>query len=476
MEGRVNYRFLLVVVATTIFSAITHSEANAQSPHPAQPSAYTAPEACAFVLGDFEYKAWTDRYLDFYDKWFDTPVSESEVIAYQDEEAQKMGRIYRRPPWTADIFKVRRSKYEATYGSDLTNQEKSALLATGWSNTNNPLEYFGKITEYFRRLNCNGVPGGGEPPGLYFGAVQDMARECNKNLSASEKIPCTNIYLGSVARRAGNFQVAFSEFEELAKDGSPEAMFQLGQMYENGEGVEANQDVANDWYMSAAKAGHEDALNSLDASVVASADLTQDDAASENCSEIPEDHIGGGFRAALFTLFNESCDRFLSESEQAFVAGIVGKKLDDDAASSGVLVLHDSCDGLISEANQKRLIEYYRTMAMPTATNTEELLAWTAGGYFLESHECSEKYVQITDKLLAYLDRTSEASVFVRGCVEHNAGVLSEEQCVCMAEKSRRIYPRVHTYTYESRIIRSAAREYPYLGAQMTFQCQITQF
>ena len=237
----------------------TQTQNNTERSPATQTTAAQATEACNFVLRDFDYSDWRERYLDYYDKWWNTSVTEADVNAYQDEEARKMGSIYQRRPWRSDIWKVRRIKYEATYGSDLTDEEKSALLATGWPNTNNPLQYFQKLSEHFGKLKCDGIPGAGSPPGLYFAAFRAMAYECRKNLSASEPIPCTNMYLGSVARRMGNYDVAFAEFEALADEGSPEAMFLLAQMYESGEGRTADKSAAIEWYKSAGEAGHRDA-------------------------------------------------------------------------------------------------------------------------------------------------------------------------------------------------------------------------
>ena len=236
------------------------SQNNTQAAAASEVKAFSAPEACSFLQEDFDYETWSNRYLDYYDKYFDTPVTEAEVLAYQAEEAEKMGSIYRPPPsWKYDIWRVRMQKFVAAYGPDLTTDEKSALLATGWSNIGSPLTYFQKITELYRELNCDSYPGGGSPPGMYFGAIRLMATECNRNLSSSEKIPCQNTHLGPIARRGGNYELALAEFNKLTDKGSPDAMFHLGEMYLNGEGVAASRETAIDWYMSAGKGGHKQA-------------------------------------------------------------------------------------------------------------------------------------------------------------------------------------------------------------------------
>lgn len=428
-------RIVVLIVATAIWAAIPMSATADDSPA----------EACSFILSDFDYNDWSKRYLDYYDMWFDTPVSEAEVMAYQDEEAQKMGRLYRPPPWRSDIWRVRSKKYQAAYESDVTDQERSAVLATGWPKANHPLEYFKKITERFGELKCDGVPGGGSPPGLYFGAIQEMAFECNKNLSASEPIPCTNIYLGSIARRFGNYDVAFTEFEALAGEGSAEAMFQLGQMYENGEGTAANKEKAKDWYVAAANAGHEEAQSSLDTMVV-----------TEECIDIPEDYVGGEYRAALYSL-SKPCHRILSESEQYFMAGFLADALED------------VCDGQFGKESRSRLAVFLGSVR----GSAPDIGAIEYGLQLGTSFQCSAEFVEIAENLVDYLDRTSKESNFVQTCVEYYRGQYSEEQCRCLTEELRGVHANINTYPYDRRTVLSAMEQIPMAVMTIPSRCRI---
>ena len=52
-------------------------------------------------------------------------------------------------------------------------------------------------------------------------------------------------------------------FTEAAKQGLPDAQFNLGNMYENGQGVKQDYSKAREWYEKAAKQGHARAQNNL---------------------------------------------------------------------------------------------------------------------------------------------------------------------------------------------------------------------
>jgi TPR repeat protein len=45
--------------------------------------------------------------------------------------------------------------------------------------------------------------------------------------------------------------------------GYPDAMYEMGRMYETGEGVEVSEEEAVKWYEEASQAGHEEARKAL---------------------------------------------------------------------------------------------------------------------------------------------------------------------------------------------------------------------
>ena len=62
---------------------------------------------------------------------------------------------------------------------------------------------------------------------------------------------------GVSALTMGDFVTALEEFREAAKQGNPEAQFDLGLMYERAQGVSEDPAEAALWYRKAAAQGHD---------------------------------------------------------------------------------------------------------------------------------------------------------------------------------------------------------------------------
>ena len=56
-----------------------------------------------------------------------------------------------------------------------------------------------------------------------------------------------------------NCKKAFEWYEEAAKQGRADAQYNLGLMYERGQGVDQDDSMAMRWYAKAAAQGHEQA-------------------------------------------------------------------------------------------------------------------------------------------------------------------------------------------------------------------------
>ena len=61
---------------------------------------------------------------------------------------------------------------------------------------------------------------------------------------------------GMTAYKEGNYETAFEVFQSLAEEGDAFAQFNVGAMYNNGEGVPADDSEAVRWYRAAAEQGH----------------------------------------------------------------------------------------------------------------------------------------------------------------------------------------------------------------------------
>lgn len=69
--------------------------------------------------------------------------------------------------------------------------------------------------------------------------------------------------LGFILDGAEDNERAFELFLAAAKSGYPEAMFRLGKMYAQGEGVDINQVLAGEWIKKAASLQHVPAMRAL---------------------------------------------------------------------------------------------------------------------------------------------------------------------------------------------------------------------
>ena len=57
-----------------------------------------------------------------------------------------------------------------------------------------------------------------------------------------------NFYDGLNAAEKGDYKTAFTIFEDLAKKGDAKAQYNLGIMYENGQGVKQDYKKAKEWF------------------------------------------------------------------------------------------------------------------------------------------------------------------------------------------------------------------------------------
>jgi TPR repeat protein len=64
---------------------------------------------------------------------------------------------------------------------------------------------------------------------------------------------------GLEAYTSGSFEMAAREWAPLAEKGDPAAQYHLGLLYDEGQGVGRDQDLARFWYLRAAQQGYVDA-------------------------------------------------------------------------------------------------------------------------------------------------------------------------------------------------------------------------
>ena len=68
---------------------------------------------------------------------------------------------------------------------------------------------------------------------------------------------------GTAAYKSGDYATALREWDPLAKQGDTDAMFNIGLMYDKGQGVPEDNMIAVQWYRIAAWWGHASAQGNL---------------------------------------------------------------------------------------------------------------------------------------------------------------------------------------------------------------------
>jgi TPR repeat protein len=84
----------------------------------------------------------------------------------------------------------------------------------------------------------------------------DEARRWYLRAANSSNSPTVQFYLGTLNRDAHLYAEAMEYFERAASENYLPAIYQLGRMYESGEGVSADKDKAYKYYEHASAIGH----------------------------------------------------------------------------------------------------------------------------------------------------------------------------------------------------------------------------
>ena len=84
-------------------------------------------------------------------------------------------------------------------------------------------------------------------------------------MTLSSPVAAQDFEKGLAAAQTGDYATALQEWIPLAEAGDPDAQFNLGVMYNNGQGVPQDYKKAMKWYTLAAEQGYADAQNNLGA-------------------------------------------------------------------------------------------------------------------------------------------------------------------------------------------------------------------
>jgi len=105
-----------------------------------------------------------------------------------------------------------------------------------------------------------------------------------KKLEALYENGCKSYY--GIGGTPVNYNIAFSQFMDAAKDGHPASMTMVASCYRLGYGIERNLLISREWLEKAVTAGCPDAMNELAMSLIAQVKYNQ----NRHCLHLAQSH------------------------------------------------------------------------------------------------------------------------------------------------------------------------------------------
>jgi hypothetical protein len=201
--------------------------------------------------------------------------------------------------------------------------------------------------------------------------------------------------------------------------------------------------------------------------------------AAKDCGPTPKKYAEMEYGSALHGLDN-NCIRTFSPQEQLFVAGLSRSLL-------------ESC-GLPKDRGSRLKLEKFLTSSMWVSgagrrygdsreglgNAFDSLQAYSAGSIASKSIGCGPEGERLSKGIVNYLDRTSGAggggSTYVDGCARYYSGQYTREQCQCVADIGRSIFPDIHQSAFSRESIGSIVNANPLVGLQMGMRCGIGDY
>jgi hypothetical protein len=197
---------------------------------------------------------------------------------------------------------------------------------------------------------------------------------------------------------------------------------------------------------------------------------------SERCGATPTDYEGE-FGPMLFALIT-GCKRDFSQREQLFIAGLSDRIL-------------SQCDVPSHPGTRTKLLSFITASAMvPSQTLGDNIAdhmrnqvihqaALVAGVKAFDEIGCGRTADRIASSVAKYLGEganETERSVFVRGCADRYAGTYTVEQCQCVGDLARTVFPQIHGSAFDRGIFKRIAESNPLLGLNVAMQCGIGDY
>ena len=199
------------------------------------------------------------------------------------------------------------------------------------------------------------------------------------------------------------------------------------------------------------------------------------------CGPVPPHLQKEQFGHVIYVLATDCGDTFTAD-EQLFIAGIIGNLVEScgfpsDLSARQMLITFRLSTGWVSTMGRQ-----YGTGTLGHGIDSQlaSAAAAIAGAQFASSLKCSNDARDLADEIVRYLRRTAGSAKapgkFVRGCIEHYGGKATAEQCQCLADVMRAVFPDIHQQEFSRSTYRRLVPMNPFLAGQVMIQCRITEY
>ncbi len=203
---------------------------------------------------------------------------------------------------------------------------------------------------------------------------------------------------------------------------------------------------------------------------------------ANKCPPTPANLQGFEFAEALVALW-VPCEREYSQKEQVFIAGLTQKFVTDCGAprnpeARGILQKFLTSSALVGSIGSR-----YGSPDLGEGLGDQaaSMSAYALGEKTATNLGCEgDTAKRMTNNLVSHLKRTASdgagQSTYVAGCAKYYAGRYSVQQCQCIADIGRSIYPKIHQYEFSRDSIYSIIQSNPFVGLQVGIQCGIGDY
>lgn len=201
----------------------------------------------------------------------------------------------------------------------------------------------------------------------------------------------------------------------------------------------------------------------------------------ENCGATPRDYRQHEYRDVLYSI-EKPCNRTLSPKEQVFVAGLSQYFLTQCKYPSDIQSRLKLQKFLTSSAFVGVIGRQYGNPNLGKGLGDQAAsgIAYAAGQKFAELIDCKPGGEIIAHNVVDYLDRTSsgpaEGPNYVAECTNYYSGRYTKQQCQCLADIGRSVFPNIHQTRFSSGSIKRIIQSNPFVGLQIAMQCKIGDY